>query len=366
MNLKRIHWKKVLLNTAWVLAGIAAMVLLGAAMQQKSRKPCTDIKIDISGVERQMFIDEKDILEIINSGGGVKGAQTGQLNLQAMETLIEKNPWVSNAEIFINNEQVLELQIVERQPVARVFTLEGNSFYLDSGSLRLPLSDKVYVKLPVFTGFPSDKAELAKPDSLLLNQIVKMSQYILADSFWMAQVAQVMITPKAEFELIPVIGDQVLVMGNADNLDRKFGYLHTFYQDAWLQNGMNTYEKLDVQYANQLVAVKKGSSKAALDSATLRMMIDQLSNASQVSLFDTASGKPALNSSVSAKDSIKNSSGKMHPDKEKINSKTSAKTNNKKEEKSLSGGVKSNPTPPVKKKPPAKSKKPKAQMIKTS
>jgi cell division protein FtsQ len=58
-----------------VIAGVGAIVLLGAAMQKKNQKICTDIRIEITGVERHMFIDEKDVFEIINAGGKVQGSQ---------------------------------------------------------------------------------------------------------------------------------------------------------------------------------------------------------------------------------------------------------------------------------------------------
>ncbi|MEO7531128.1 MAG: FtsQ-type POTRA domain-containing protein, partial [Sediminibacterium sp.] len=274
--MRKYNWKKIVVSTVWVLAGIGAIVLLGAAMQKKNQKACSEIKIEITGVERHMFIDEKDVLELLHATGKVEGSQIASLNLREMERIVEKNPWVKNAEMYLDNNQVLQVQIEERQPVARVFTLAGNSFYLDSGAMRLPLSEKISARVPTFTGFPSDKQILAKPDSLLLNNIVVVGKYILADSFWMAQVAQIDITPQSNFEMLPVIGDHIVVLGSADDLDRKFKHLYTFYQQAWLQNGMNTYEKIDVQYTNQVVAIKKGTGKAQVDSARVQQLMDGL------------------------------------------------------------------------------------------
>lgn len=50
------------------------------------------------------------------------------LNLRSMENALENNPWVKNAEMFLDNQQVLQIEIDERQPVARVFTMQGSSF----------------------------------------------------------------------------------------------------------------------------------------------------------------------------------------------------------------------------------------------
>ena len=223
--MRKYNWKKILINTFWILAGVGTIVLLGAAMQKKNQKQCTDIKIEITGVERHMFIDEKDVQEILNASGKVTGSAISSLNLREMETVVERNPWVKNAEMFLDNNQILQVRIEERQPVARVFTLEGNSFYVDSAALRLPLSEKLSARVPIFTGFPSGKDKLARPDSALLKNIVKMGSYIITDSFWMAQVAQIDITPQAGFEMVPVMGDHVVVIGNAEDLDKKFNRL---------------------------------------------------------------------------------------------------------------------------------------------
>lgn len=266
--MQKVNWKQRLVQAAWLLAGIGTVVLLGAAMQQKNRKKCTDIRIEITGAEQHMFIDEKDIMDMLQRNGPVTGTPVAALNLRAMETVIEKDPWVKNAEMFFDNQQVLQVRIEERQPVARVFTIQGHSFYLDSGAMRLPLSEKLSARVPMFTNFPSDRKLLSKPDSTLLRNVVKLGGYILADSFWMAQVAQVDITPQANFELVPVMGDHVVSLGNTDELDDKFNRLYTFYKQAWLQNGMNTYDRLDLRFNSQVVARKRSAAQSLAATAT--------------------------------------------------------------------------------------------------
>ena len=363
--MRKYNWKKILINTFWILAGIGAVVLLGAAMQKKNQKQCTDIRIEITGVERHMFIDEKDVLDMLNASGKVEGTTIASLNLRQMETMVEKNPWVRNAEMFLDNNEVLQVRIEERQPVARVFTMEGNSFYVDSDAMRLPLSEKISARVPTFTGFPSDKAVLAKPDSLLLGNIVKLGKYILTDSFWMAQVAQIEITPQAEFEMVPVIGDHIIVLGNANEIDKKFKRLYTFYKQAWLQNGMNTYEKLDVQYNNQVVAIKKGTGKAMVDSAKAHLLMQGLlaqsgfSDSSRVNIPTTIIPvKPGKDSEAIAKTTIP-----VVKPTAKANS--AVISNNKTGVKPLTNGKKTKAKKQVKKKPAAaKVNQPKAVLEK--
>ncbi len=264
LNLKNIPWKKRLVQTVWLLIGIGTMVLFGGAMMQKNQKKCTGIQIEIAGATQNMFLDEKEILEILNLAGKLEGTPIAKINLRAFETVLEKNSWISNAEMYFDNQQLLQVKLLERQPIARVFVNGGNSFYVDSTALRLPLSDKISARVPVFSNFPSNKSVLARPDSSLLEGIVKLASFIRTDSFWMAQVAQVEITGDSKFELVPLVGDQLILLGDAEQLDKKFGKLKAFYEQALLQQGLNTYEKLDLRFDKQIVAVRRGGANAVV------------------------------------------------------------------------------------------------------
>ena len=358
--MKKMSWKKRVLQVIWLLAGIGTIVLLGAAMQKKSQRKCEDVRIEIEGAEHHMFIDEKDVLQLVNARGPIKGLPVSAVNLRQLEAGMEKNPWVKNAELYFDNQQVLQVKIEEREPVARVFTAQGSSFYLDSGGLRLPLSEKMSARVPVFTGFPSDKARLSKPDSALLDDVVKLSRYIVADSFWMAHISQVDITAHATFELIPSLGDHIVSLGNAEDISSKFNRLYTFYKKAWLQQGMNKYEKLDVQYANQVVAVKRGTAKKLVDSAAAAKAIESLLKGTAVADSNTVAAIPAVKDTAVVKKIA--APVVKQPVKEKTISKTNVPLNNKQNNKTLSKqqSVKSG----KKTKPAAKTNKPKAVMQK--
>ena len=131
------------MNVLWLLLGVGTIVLLGAAMTKKNNKACADIKVEITGAEEHLFIDEKDVKDLINEHSNLENKKMSEVDLKAIETELEKTPWVKNAELFFDNNQILQVRVEERQPVGRVFTAEGSSFYIDSGGIRLPLSEKL-------------------------------------------------------------------------------------------------------------------------------------------------------------------------------------------------------------------------------
>jgi cell division protein FtsQ len=99
---------------------------------------------------------------------------------------------------------------------------------------------------------------LSKSDSMVLKDVKSIAQYIQQDSFWTAEVAQVDITPQHTYEMIPVLGNQVINLGGADGLDTKFKKLYAFYRQVWSKTGFEKYARVDVQYEGQVVAVKRG------------------------------------------------------------------------------------------------------------
>lgn len=283
-------WKQRIIQALWILAGTGTLVLLVAAMQKKSAKIFKDIQIEVVGATEHVFVDEKDIKEILKQKGNLAGVSMNQVDLRNIEEALEKDPWIKNAELFFDNKQVLQVSITEREPIARIFTVTGNSFYLDSSGKVLPLSDKLSARVPVFTGFPFGK-KLSKPDSVLLKDVIRLSNYIYADSFWYAQIAQVDITGN-EFDMVPVIGNHIIKFGEAKDLDKKFKKLFSFYKNVSTRVGFDKYETINLMYDGQVVATKRGGVVPMVDSVSAMQQIQNSLETSQTAMKDTVQVKP--------------------------------------------------------------------------
>jgi cell division protein FtsQ len=251
------HIRKILFLSVWLGMGAGLCVLLVAAIRERNHKTCKGYEIEIKGSADKWFIDKKEIGDLLTGGTAIKGKTIKQIELSKIEARLENNPWIKNAELFFDNSQLLKVRIEERQPFARVFTVTGNSFYIDSSGDYLPLSDKFTARLPVFTGFPSDKQHLSKADSVLMQQVKQVSIYLSANPFWMAQIAQVDITPDRNFEMVPTIGHHIIVFGDGTDCEQKFRRLMIFYQQVLSKTGMDMYEQVNVQYAKQVIGTKK-------------------------------------------------------------------------------------------------------------
>src|SRR5437763_10957037 len=136
--------KNILLFTLWTVIGAGTIMLLVAAIQQKDAKKCTGVNISISGASNIIFVDKNDILNTITTiaKGAPAGKSTGSFDLKAIETALQRNVWVKDAQLYFDNNELLQVNVSEREPVARVFTNTGATIYIDSSIAMLPLSDK--------------------------------------------------------------------------------------------------------------------------------------------------------------------------------------------------------------------------------
>ncbi|MEP6674436.1 MAG: FtsQ-type POTRA domain-containing protein [Ferruginibacter sp.] len=263
------------LTSLWISIGLGTVFLLVAGVRKKDAQKCSTVDIYIKGVEKNFFVDKKDVLSNIIqiAGGQPEGRPIASFDLRAMEQALEKNVWIKDAELFFDNNETLQVTVTEREPVARIFTASGNTFYIDSSIARLPLSEKYSARLPVFTSFPSDLIVLSATDSSLLKAIRTMSAVIRKDSFNMALVQQVDITAQRTFEFIPEIGNSIIVFGDATDAEDKFEKLKLFYKNVMPKTGLNYYSTINVQYKGQIVAKRRGAEDIKADSMkTLQLL----------------------------------------------------------------------------------------------
>lgn len=251
---RKISSKKVLRFSIGTLLVAIFMVALVAASRQQNNKAIKGMEVHLNDEHEFSFLQRKDIEALLLRNRNINLAQTAvsKLDLGSMEDIARTNPWVAKADIFVDNRQVLQVNIIQREPVARIFDINGNSYYMDSLLNTMPVSQGYAYPAPVFTNVP-----LLHNDSIQANlyqKIAYMSEMIGRDSFWHAQVTQIEVQPDQTFILIPLFGDQRILIGDTANVQEKLKHLFAFYKNVSGKIGWDKYETLDVRYKNQVVA----------------------------------------------------------------------------------------------------------------
>jgi len=290
MAVNKQHIVKVLIGSFWGALGAAVLVLLIAAMHKKNAAKCNGVDVEIRGVSTNFFIDEADIIGLIQreAGGKMEGRPVEKFNLKKLETGLENDVWIKHAELFFDNNGILKAIIDEREPVARIFSATGATFYVDSSNMILPLSEKFSARLPLFTNFPADTKVLKIADSLLLNNINNLAQIIMADSFLMGMIEQVDIAAGNSFEIIPKIGKQVIEFGDANNAGEKFNKLKLFYKNIMLKAGWNRYSNINLQYKDQVVAKLRNKEDVIADSLRTLQLLKLMADKAEAMASDSS------------------------------------------------------------------------------
>lgn len=296
MEQNKKNTRKLFTSVVWLLVAFACVSLLVAAMNRKESKPCNGIEIEITGVNNNFFIDKNDVYAIIKNNGGDTTDEKSleDINLKNIEIQLEKDVWIKNAELYFDNNNILKVSVEEREPVARVFCKDGNTFYIDSSCKVLPLSEKFSARVPVFSNYPNNVKFINEADSLLLVSVKVISAALVKDTFLMAMIEQIDILPKQHFEMVPKIGKQKILFGTVEDVNKKFKKLKLFYKNVIAQTGWSKYSVINLQYKDQVVATVKDKADVTADSLqTMQLMQSivayatlQSSDSSQVFVAD--------------------------------------------------------------------------------
>ena len=281
----KINIRKILATMVWGCIGAGVLVLLVAAIRYRNTNSCKGYVVNLTGTS----ISKKEILALLGPAGttSMRDRPIQSYDLRKLETTLEKNIWVQKSRLFFDNNNLLHIEVTERSPVTRIFSTDGNSFYLDSTGVRLPLVTQGPVKLPVFTGYPTATAAHRQGDSLVNAGVTRISSFLRANPYWMDRIAQVNISSDRTFELEPENGNYRVIIGDGTHTPEKFHRLLLFDQQVLDKVGLERYSRIDVSYAGQVVATRKGTEQRRYDSLEAMANIRQLIRSAQQLQPDT-------------------------------------------------------------------------------
>lgn len=254
---KKPVWRIILLSFIWVVSLGGLVVLMSFIEVKKAEVVCKDVKIYIPG--SQYFIDKKEVESILQlSSFTLVGRRIDGINMHQLENRLKSNPFVDYAKVYADMDGILMIEIEQRQPIMRVMNQYDQDFYIDKNGLKIPLSPNFTSRVLAANGFIDEpfKNRVDTLHTALARDLFKTVSYIRKDSLWDAQIGQIYVNQGHEIELIPRVGNQRILLGNADSLELKFKNLMAFYKQALPRVGWDAYKVINIKYANQIVGVK--------------------------------------------------------------------------------------------------------------
>jgi cell division protein FtsQ len=262
--------KKSLIVCFQLLLVAGLIVCLGFAADKQKNTVCTKLDIYIDNRNGDMFINNADVLRILDDQtGSPLGKKANQISLPRMEAAVESNPHVQNAEVWMDLNGNVSIKIKQKKAVLRIINRGGESFYLDENGFIMPLSEIYTAPVPVATGEITETAQLFGYRSMnisanekiasvtVLDDLFRLVEFIEKDTFWTAQIQQIVVNEKSEISLVPTMGNHLIQFGKVEDVEEKFQKLMHFYLEGLNKTGWNNYGVINLKFKNQVVCVKK-------------------------------------------------------------------------------------------------------------
>lgn len=270
-NATPTDWIKVRRVAGWSLLVALFFATVGFTDTRMHSVPCSGVEAAVLDTLGHSFIDAAGIQQLVKDKyGDVLEKPVGAINMALLEKIMLNNPFVADARVFSTIDGKLHIEVYQRDPLVRVINFANQSFYIDDEGVFMPMSEKYTARVPVANGYIFTREAERKVQTYTVEelrdtttaisrvfQVFEVAKYIRQHQFWDAQIEQIYVNVKGEMELIPRVGDHVIVLGDGKDLDEKFEKLYLFYKEGLSKTGWNKYSVINLKYHHQVVCTKK-------------------------------------------------------------------------------------------------------------
>ena len=241
-----------------LLAGLVAYVVFAMATMTgpDPEERCQKVELVINKNAKVNFIDSKEIETLLRSCNLYpEGKLLKDVDTRSIEKAIRQNEFVEDVECYKTSSGNLRIQIEQRSPVIYIIPDGKDGYYVDKNGKVIP-SSAFTSNMVVATGYiPSKYAE---------TRLAEFGCFLLCNDFWNAQIEQIYVQKGKNspvVELIPRVGDHVVYLGSIDDFEKKLRRLKIFYEKAMGTVGWNKYDRINLEYKNQIICTKRKTKK---------------------------------------------------------------------------------------------------------
>jgi cell division protein FtsQ len=80
---------------------------------------------------------------------------------------------------------------------------------------------------------------------------------VLESPFWQQQIVQLNVLSDGTLEMVPRVGDHVVYFGTPNDITKKLERLQKFYKYGLIHAGWDRYERISVEFDNQIICKKR-------------------------------------------------------------------------------------------------------------
>lgn len=232
----------------WLVAFGLTFFIMGFAFSKQAQVLYSQIEIDIAGQEKQPFVSQNEVKEIIAQHYLISDSLALQeINIAMLEESLGNHPSIEKAEVYSLWTGSLQVSVKQHRPLARVVHQNTGFYILTQGQI-MPLSPQYSADVPLVTGSVADS---------VLAPLAGFWATVKNDSFFKDFFAGLSINNKGHWTLHPLYGNHKVELGLPHRLTEKLAKLQVFYTQAVTPQNLDSIKTLNLAYNQQVICRKK-------------------------------------------------------------------------------------------------------------
>ena len=238
----------VLLTLVAVSLSVAYLVWAACAFGGRpSGVACTSLELTFLDGGEYRLVDSAYVEQYLAAGGlHPVGKKRSEIHTEQIEAGLDGSELIKSAECYLTPSGVAHMRVRQRVPKFRV--MGGDDYYVDADRHVLRPAAGYAAYLPVVSG--SVLPEMAT------GELFDFVCFLEDNDFWNAQIEQIYVRPDRKVELVPRVGDGIILLGTLDGYEGRLAKLKKLYTEAFNEIGWNRYKLIDLQYEGQVVCTR--------------------------------------------------------------------------------------------------------------
>lgn len=255
-------WKTVM-KWGVLTALLTYVVCMGAwARSRADELRCPGIIVSTKGASTHMdSVTRAGVLdEMARYPNPINGVRATRLDVAAVERYLSRLNNLEEVECAVTSDGHLLIEVESMVPEIRVFTANGDSYYINKDGKRMDAKVEFFADVPVVYGNFTD----AWPAT----SVLPVTRFISSNPDMKTLISAVVARDPDNIILIPRVSGHVINFGDTTRLDRKRAALLTAYRQVLPYRGWNVYDTISVKFRDQIVATRRDKTPQLHGSIT--------------------------------------------------------------------------------------------------
>ena len=240
--MKYIVWSNVRLI---LMIGVVIFLYSFTSIRNSNRKL---IKSEVVFVGKSKnFLKHETVNKLlIENNSNVKTIAKLGVDLKKLENSINKQEMVKSSQVFVSVDGVLNAEVIQKTPIARVEN-GLSSFYIDNEGSKMSISELFTARVMLISGKIDNKNR--KKIAMLVNKINN-------DEFMKKNIIGMQVLNNDDIILANRNYDFQIEFGKVMNVEDKILKYKAFFQKANQDDVLKKYKKINLKFSHQVVCTK--------------------------------------------------------------------------------------------------------------